>query len=206
MNATSSFLYRSMEWITRFAYANLLWFLFTLMGGVLLGIFPATTALFALNREWLKGNGDLPVFRTFWTYYKKDFLKSNLLGLFLGAAILLIVIDFLFMHVNTNDLWKIAYLPLFGFMALFVLFFFYVFPAFVHFDLKVGQIMKNAFLIMLINPIHSFLMAVCLVSIFLIMRAIPALAFIFGASVYAFITMWISYHAFNRTRNKNKQA
>src|SRR5699024_1499262 len=77
----NSKLYNILEWITKFAYVNLLWFVFTLAGGIILGFYPATVAMFAMVRDWLRGKSDLPVLKTYWNYYKTDFFKSNLLGL-----------------------------------------------------------------------------------------------------------------------------
>jgi len=88
-------------------------------------------------------------------------------------------------------------------MLLFIMLLFYIFPAFVHYDIKVQYVMKNSFLIMLINPISSLLIILCLVPLFFIMKIFPALAFIFGGSSYAYITMWISLHAFNKANKKN---
>ncbi|WP_404454877.1 YesL family protein [Virgibacillus necropolis] len=202
MNSTSGFIYSIFEWITRFAYVNLLWIVFTLAGGVVFGIFPATISMFAVIRKWLKGNTDLPVFHSFWSFYKNDFVKSNLLGLFIIGLAVLIGIDFWFMQVNVSDLLRLTYLPLYVFMLLFLLFLFYIFPAFVHYEEKIGKLIKNAFLLMLINPIHSFMIIICLVSSYFILEAIPALAFIFGASIYAFITMWICLNAFTKVEKR----
>ncbi|WP_174612965.1 YesL family protein [Virgibacillus ihumii] len=202
MNNTSGFIYSIMEWVTRFAYVNLLWITFTVAGGVILGIFPATTAMFAVVRKWLTGNAEIPIFKTFWNFFKSDFLKSNLLGLFITGLGAIIVVDFLFIQVNVDDLLRLTYLPLYAFMILFLLFLFYIFPAFVHYDLKLGKTIKNAFLIMLISPLHSFLIVVCLVSVYFIMEALPALPFIFGASTYAFITMWLCLNTFTKIEKK----
>ncbi|QTN00464.1 DUF624 domain-containing protein [Sediminibacillus dalangtanensis] len=194
-------LYTTLEWITRFAYINLLWILFTLTGGVLFGFFPATIAMFALVRQWLLGKSSLPVMGTFWSYYKKDFWKSNLLGLFVSIIVLLIYIDIQYIQLTELE-W--TYVPLFAFMLLFVFYLFYLFPVFVHFDLKVSGMLRNAFLIMLVNPISTFFMVVCLVCTFVVMRYLPALFFIFGGSVYAFITMWMSMHAFRKIAAKSQ--
>ncbi|WP_077325527.1 YesL family protein [Virgibacillus siamensis] len=202
MNSTSTFIFNVMEWITRFAYVNLLWITFTLTGGVIFGVFPATTAMFAVIRKWLTGNTEIPVFKTFWNYFKHDFVKSNILGVFIIGIAVLIGLDFVFMQVNVNDLLRLMYLPLSVFMFLFLLFLFYIFPAFVHYDLKLGKIIRNTFLIMLISPLHSLLIFICLVSICFIMAELPALAFIFGASTYAFITMWLCLNAFTKIEKK----
>lgn len=201
-----SAIYNILEWITKFAYVNLLWVVFTLVGGVILGFYPSTIAMFAMVRDWIRGNPDLPVLKTFWNYYKRDFLKSNLLGLFLNALFILIAIDLYYINSNLNEQLTWTYIPLFAFMLIVILFLFYIFPSFTHFDLKITGLIKNAFLIMMISPIHSFLIVVCLVALFIIMRAIPALFFIFGGTTYAFITTWLSLHAFNKIKEKQQSS
>ncbi|WP_421102885.1 DUF624 domain-containing protein [Sporosarcina psychrophila] len=61
MNPTSGFTYNVFEWITRLAYIYLLWILFSLAGGMISGFFPATIAMFAISREWLKGISEIPI-------------------------------------------------------------------------------------------------------------------------------------------------
>lgn len=202
MNSTTSAIYTILEWITKFAYVNLLWIIFTLAGGVILGFYPATIAMFGMVRDWLLGKSDLPVLKTFWLYYKRDFLKSNKMGLIINILFAFIIIDIYYIQVNINEALSWTYIPLFAFMLFVALFLFFIFPSFVHYDLKVVSLMKNALLIMIINPIHSFLMIVCIVSAFFIMRAVPALFVIFGAVTYAFITTWLSLHAFDRIQEK----
>ena len=204
MNSTNGFIYNVTEWITRFAYLNLLWIIFTLAGGIIFGFFPATIAMFAISREWLRGNTDKPIFLSFREHYRKDFLKSNLLGLFIIIIGIIIAADILYIQMNDNSHLTWTYIPLFAFMLVFTTLLFYIFPTFVHYDIKVRQVIKNAFLIMLINPFNSFLIILCLGSLSFIMKMVPALAFIFGGSSYAFITMWICLHAFNKTNERRK--
>jgi uncharacterized membrane protein YesL len=204
MNNTRNALYSIMEWITRFAYINILWILFSLVGGIILGFFPSTIAMFAIVRDWLRGNTDLPIFKTFWRYFKKEFWKSNRLGLVIMAIVLLIGIDIWYIQINLSDLFIWTSIPLFAFMLLFLIFLFYIFPSFVHYDLKIVQLIKNALLIMLINPLQTFLIVLCLGSLYFVMNFLPALAFIFGGSSYAFITMWVCLHAFNKVQRKQE--
>lgn len=206
MNSTRGFIYSITEWITRFAYINLLWIVFSLLGGVVLGFFPATIAMFAVTRQWLRGNTDEPVLKSFWEYYRKDFWKSNLVGSFVAGIAALIAIDILFIQSNGSTGLGWTNIPLFAFMLLFLMFLFYLFPTFVHFDIKAGKVIKNAFLIMLVNPFSSFVILLCLVPLFFIMQLVPALAVIFGGSLYAFITMWVSLHVFDRAQQKSLDA
>ena len=204
MNATSSFIYNVVEWITRFAYLNLLWIIFTLLGGVIFGFFPSTISMFAIVREWLKGETDKPLFSTFWKYYREEFLKSNLLGIIVTLIVAIIALDILYIQSTNNDLLTWTYLPLFAFMLLFIMFLFYLFPSFVHFNLKLGQVFKNSFFIMLINPITTLLIFLSLLPFFYIISLLPAIGFIFGGSVYAFISMRFSLHAFQKVSEKQQ--
>ncbi|KPC99769.1 hypothetical protein LR69_02005 [Geobacillus sp. BCO2] len=80
-------LYRACEWITRLAYINLLWLVFTVFGLVILGIAPATVALFTIVRKWLLFHDhDVPVLKTFVRTYKGEFWRANRIGLLLMAA------------------------------------------------------------------------------------------------------------------------
>ncbi|MUK87716.1 DUF624 domain-containing protein [Ornithinibacillus sp. L9] len=204
MNNISSAIYTALEWITRFAYVNLLWVAFTLVGGILLGFYPSTLAMFAIVRDWLRGKYDFPIFTTFWSYFKSEFIKGNKLGIFITMLFILIGLDLFYIQVNLNHLLSWTSIPLFAFIVIFLLFLFYIFPAFVHYDLNVFQLIKNAFLIMLINPIHSFLIILCLTFVYVIMSIVPALFFIFGGITYAFMTMWLCLHAFHRIEKKKE--
>lgn len=204
MNSTSGFIYNILEWITRFAYVNLLWILFTLLGVVLFGFYPATLAMFAVCRDWLRGETGKPVFPSFWDYYRKDFVRSNLLGLFVTAIAVFIAADLFYIQTSSENLsW--THIPLFAFMLLFVMYLFYLFPTFVHYDIKIGKVIKNAFWVMLINPVNTLLIFICLGSLAVIMQAVPALAIIFGGSSFSYIIMWVALRAFNRMNKQDNQ-
>lgn len=202
MDSFNSALYNILDWITKFAYINILWIFFTLLGGIILGFYPSTISMFAIIRDWLHGNTDSPLFKTYWRYFKRDFAKSNILGLIINVLIALIVIDIYYIQTNMNEQLTWTHIPLFSFMLLVILFLFYLFPSFVHYSLNLFQLIKNAFLIMLISPLNSFLMILCLGSIYFIMKAVPALFFIFGGSTYAYITTWLCLNTFYKIQKK----
>lgn len=195
MNLFTSTIYRATEWITRLAYLNLLWIFFTLTGLLLFGFFPSTLAMYAIVRDWLNGKTDIVIFKNFWNYYKTEFVKSNLLGLFLITIIVLIGLDIY--YVQMNDFTWIS-IPLYAMILLFILFLFYLFPAFTHFDLNLFPLIKNTFFIMLISPLHTLLIIICIGALFIFINVFPGSAFIFGGSLYALITSWLALHAFNK--------
>lgn len=198
-NASSAF-YSFFEWVTKLALLNLLWILFSLIGGVMFGIFPSTLAMFAVIRKWLQGDTQVSIRKSFWHYYKADFWKGNVLGAILYFLIAIICLDLFYIKQMHPAQW--TYIPLFAFILLIGLLFLYIFPTYVHFETKLSTVFKNTLLIMLINPLTTLVMVICITSFYLIIKFVPALAFIFGGSATAFILMWLSLHAFSKLNSK----
>src|SRR5699024_5583935 len=119
-----------------------------------------------------------------------------------NILIALIAVDIFYITLNEQLTW--THIPLFAFTLVVILFLFYVFPSFVHFDLKVIPLIKNAFLIMIFSPSYSFLIIVSLVYIYFIIKFITALFFSFGGITYAFITTWLGLHHFNNVKQKRE--
>ena len=195
--------YTLTEWITRFAYVNLLWIGFSLVGVVIFGFFPSTVAMFTIIRKWIMGQTQIPVFKTFWQAYKQEFLRSNGMGLLIALIGALIVIDLLYMK-HTDSFLTITHIPIYLFIFAITLTFLYVLPVYVHYDVRFIQIFKNAFLIMLINPISNILMIIGIIGTFAVMKFLPGLFFFFGGSVTAAIMMSGCYFAFKKVDRKKE--
>ena len=193
-----SSLYMMLEWVTRFAYLHLLWVLFTLAGAVILGIYPSTTAAFAIMRKWLHGESDLPVFKKFWTYYRNEFWKSNHLGLYITIILFVILVDLFYITSMVESSFSWISVPLLAGMLFFSFLLLYIFPVFVQFDQSVLMTIRTAFLLMLISPIQIFVLMICLLAITVIAWFFPAIGFIFGISLYAFVSVWVAGYSFKR--------
>ncbi|MGO4936027.1 YesL family protein [Fundicoccus sp. Sow4_H7] len=59
-------------------YLNILWILFTILGLGIFGIGPATYAISKYLSRWLIYKEEPAVFKSFFTYYKENFLQSML--------------------------------------------------------------------------------------------------------------------------------
>lgn len=71
-----------LDWIAKFAYLNILWLGFTLLGFGLFGFFPATmTSFIMLKRFVVEGETEWTV-KQFFVCFKKMFFRSNRLGVF----------------------------------------------------------------------------------------------------------------------------
>ncbi len=116
-------------------YANLLWFVFTLLGLGVFGFMPATTALFSVMRKWIMGKTDIPICKTFWQAYRGEFFRSNVIGLILAAVGIIIYVDLAFIYPEHFLLHVLRFvIMIFGFLFLIMLF--YMFPLLAHFDWK----------------------------------------------------------------------
>ncbi|WP_449538164.1 YesL family protein [Ferdinandcohnia sp. Marseille-Q9671] len=197
MNSLVSGYYRLCVWITRFAYLNLLWVTFTLLGFIIFGFMPATVALFAVVRKWTLGEKDVEVSKVFCKAYKEGFIKSNIIGLCLFVIGYLLTIEFQILRSQDSLPYFIAS---YGVIALFLMYFIillYIFPLFVHFNLRIKQYFKWSFVIGIVHPILTiFLLAVIISSTYLVFTFIPVLLFFFGGSVIAYVVMWGSVKTF----------
>ncbi|WP_099159509.1 YesL family protein [Virgibacillus ndiopensis] len=189
-------IYKFSDWVTKFLYVNVLWITFSLLGLLLVGFFPATVAMFSVVRKWVLLETDIPVFKTFWTAYKKEFVNSNVLGYILSIIGYILYLDLIISKDATNPFLQITYYLLLIVIVIYLLTVLYIFPIFVHFETKLLQVFKNAFLIMITHPAISVLMGIAASVIYLINYLVPIVIIVFGGSILAYVVMWHSNFAF----------
>jgi uncharacterized membrane protein YesL len=206
MNTLANRAFAATEWITKFAYINLLWIGFSLAGLVVLGFFPATVSMFTIIRKWLKGETEIAIFRTFWTTWKSEFFRSNGLGLLVAAVVGLIVLNLVFVEKSVTGFTSVIQIPIYLFMFSAIMTILYLFPVYVHFELKWFQAVKNAFLMMLISPIENIVMIAGIIAVLFVVKFIPALGFFFGGSLIAAIIMSAAYLVFGKMDRKRRVA
>ncbi|MGN7373916.1 YesL family protein [Bacillus halotolerans] len=183
---------RFCEWIMRFAYTNLLWLLFTILGLGVFGVMPATAALFAVMRKWIQGQDHVPVLPTFWREYKAEFLRSNLIGAVLVLIGLIIYIDLAFIYPSHFLLHILRFaIMIFGF--LFVSMLFYVFPLLVHFDWKKRLYFKFSLLLSVAYLQYTLVMLALTVVLFFLLAYLPGIVPFFSVSLISYCHMRIAY-------------
>lgn len=196
----SSKLYTFLNLIYRLAIINLLWLCFTVIGLILFGFFPATVAMFTvIRKEVLKE--DMPIFQTFWSTYKQEFLKSNLLGLILVVIGYILYIDIVFLKYISGAI-QILYIPVLIMCIVYILMLLYIFPVYVHYHVTIAQVIKNAFLMMVLYPIITFLMIIFGLVVSYIMFKIPSSIIFFSGSIISYIIMWCANIAFQKNTEK----
>src|SRR5690625_999689 len=132
--------------ITRFAYVNILWIIFTILGLGILGFFPSTVAMFGVVRQWVVGEKEIDIFPLFWRTFRDEFKIANIIGYTLLIIGYLLVMEMKILR-GTGEL--IYLIASFGVTALFILYFIalmYIFSFFVSFILNI----KDSFILSLI--------------------------------------------------------
>lgn len=194
MQTFSSKLYEAIEWVTRFAYLQLLWILGSLAGLVVFGIYPATAAVFSVTRQWLIGNSDQKILPMFMRYYRQDFLKTNKLGLWITFLLLLVYLDVFYLQ-NQYSLLAIPFLAFTFIISLYLL---YIFPVYAHFEYSVAEIIKNSFLLPIVKPSATLGQVVTTGLLIVLYVLFPAIAVIFGMSLFSFLTTWNARFTFRK--------
>ncbi|MGP4040635.1 YesL family protein [Gracilibacillus sp. D59] len=200
---------KAFEWITKVAYLNLLWIGFTLGGLILVGLFPSTAATFTIVKKWVSGNTDIPLFKTFWKAFRESIVQSNILGYITGAVGYILYLDFLFITVVESDYVMLLTIPFLFISILFILTSFYLFPVYVHYDMKVLQVIKSAFFIMILNPLPTLIMVLSMFGITYGLWYFQGLALFFSMSLIAIAVTMPAHKAFSKIQEKkaylNKQ-
>jgi len=120
MNQTS-IIVNICTWFSRLVWLNLCWIIFSLLGGLVFGVFPATTALLIMMRRYLNGANRVTL-KDFYLAWRSELITTNqtLLPLFLIA---LSIVWYLNWSLNSDyytiQLLSLGLLPLLVFNCLF---------------------------------------------------------------------------------------
>jgi len=187
---------RAGEWVLRLAYVNLLWILFTLLGAGVLGLFPATSAVFSVIRKWLTDGGEFPVFRTFWSFYRADWLPMNALMLVYSVMGLGLILDFRLVRgwEGAAQPWVVLFL-IFAFFV-YLLSLIHLFPLYVHYRLKLHEYVLQSFLITLYRPLGSILMGCAVFLLYAVLMWLPGTLPVLAVSLPAVVVMALSFRIF----------
>ena len=186
--------YRITEWITKLVYLNMLWILFTVVGIIGLGIFPATNAVFAITRKWNMGE-EVPLFQTFLDVYKKEFKKSNLIGYLLLVIGILLKYD-----METFQNIVLRYLSGF-FYFVFLVVLVYIGPVFAHYNTTIVKQLKFSLLIAITNPVKSIMMIATVVGVTYVFLTFFNMIPFFSISCTAILLTYFSHKAFPKGGN-----
>lgn len=193
-----------LEWISRLALLNILWIGFSLLGFIVLGFYPATVAMFAVVRRWAMGDFEAPVFSVFWSSYKSEFVKSNMFGAVISLIGIILFIDFLFLKQASSMVQNLLNVPFLIISLIFICSLLYVFPMYVHYNMKVLDVLKNAFFVMVMNPFKTLIMLISCVGLVILFSFAPPLMIVCSGNVLALVMSKPAMNAFNKVNKKHE--
>ncbi|GGA66668.1 YesL family protein [Ornithinibacillus halotolerans] len=191
-------LYDISSWIMKMMYLNLLWIVFSLLGLVVFGFFPATSAMFAVTRKWVLGEKEIPVFQTFWQAYKSGFIQMNIIGFVITIIGAILYLDLRFFQASEHVL--LSFLAFFIIFALFIFFavVLYIFPIYVHYKFNTFEYIKKSIIIVIGKPLNAIMMIVGSYLLYVVFSMIPFLTLFASGSIASLVLMWIAMRSFPR--------
>lgn len=148
--------------LVKVVYINVLWALFTLLGGVVFGVMPATATMNHLIRRLMRNEDVENVLRTYFSEFKRTFVSANLIGLIFGVVGLFLYLDFNFL-IRVNH--PAATALLVGVSAISIVYvgmLLHLFPLFSRFELSIKQAITLTFVMTVTKPLTTILMVVWL--------------------------------------------
>ena len=202
MQITLSKLFSICEWIMKLAYVNLLWLLFTVAGLAVFGFMPATVSLFTIVRKWQMKQAEVTVWNTFISIYKKEFIKSNLLGLMLIIWAGIILLDWHFVNGLEGSMQMVFFVPLLIISVLYFCTLMHIFPVYVHYDLRVTEYIKNSCLLGILHLHITLILTVSAGSIIFVLLYSPAFIPFFSAVSISWILMYGGMYNFRKIEER----
>ncbi|MFF3102162.1 YesL family protein [Viridibacillus arvi] len=191
------------EWLYRLVLLNFLWIGFSILGAGILGVFPATAAIFSLLRKWMLQGKDVKLLSDFGQAYRNSFLKANVLGYGMVVLWLIIWADIQLTLQSTSLIGLVMTYILFGVLIYVSIASLMGFAIYVHYELTINQY----FLQMLKYPIthvkESFiLIATLLIYCTLLYYGSSIIPFI-GVTLLGFVIAKVIFPTFKEQKKKN---
>lgn len=200
LNGLMGFVYHAGEWIIRLVYANLLWMIFTLLGLGLFGFMPATVGLFTVIRQWIMGKNDVPAFQIFWETFRRELLRSNLIGVIFLAAGYVLRMDLIFLKSSSNPILHGVLILMLCLGLLYFITLLNFFPVYVHFEIPFIQYFKYALLIGISQLPSTIMMVIGGIVLFCLYWYVSGLMPLLCISLFSLVLMWFGYRGFEKIK------
>ncbi|WP_143316746.1 DUF624 domain-containing protein [Clostridium sp. HBUAS56017] len=197
-------IFRVFEEVTDFILLNFMWIACTLLGVVILGVAPSTVALLSVMRDKIMKKEKYGVVKSFWITYKREFKKSNIIGIILMILMLMVTINIMNFEAQNGTFFTVLYgvstlakLLIIG-MSL------YIFPLYVHYDMSFKEYFMKGLQLLIMRPFVTVCIAIWTFIMYLGVMLIPGLIPFLTISVYFYGIMAINYQFFMKNEDRLK--
>jgi len=194
---TTERLYNLADLIFSFFTLSFCWVIGTLLGGIIFGWAPSTTAVLSVLRDQIMEREKF-AFSAFKKAYMLNFKQANKIGLMIMVFALIIFIN----HRNFTTQEETVFAILSGLTTFTGLILIgvtlYVFPLNVHYDVTLKKAFSQSFSFLILRPLYTIILGLWTWVVFSIAFMIPGLALFFGIAVFCYGWMAICYQMFRR--------
>ncbi|WP_246609700.1 YesL family protein [Nonomuraea rhizosphaerae] len=174
------------------ARLNLLWIVFTLLGGVILGLGPATVAAYTLARRHVRGES-IQGWAPFWAVYRREFVRGSVLVLPVAALVTLLLAEHAYFAASGALGPRIATDVALALLAAAGV---YLVPLYAHYDLPPWACLPKASLLALTRPASTVLLLFGLSAIVYVTSAAPLLAPVISFGAWICLNTWLCLRFF----------
>ena len=178
--------YRFSDRFVKLVYLNILWMGLSLMGGVVLGLAPATMAMFAICRNWARGDQQGPLFRIFWQKYRQEFWSANAVGGLWAVAVAILALDRQAIVIHAHLLPYLTETIFFAGVVPSVVGLLYTGPVFAYYQLAPWAVIYYALAIGFTHPIRTIAVIAGIFGIVVLAKIFPILGLAMGGSAAAY--------------------
>lgn len=175
-------LYRMLDKVVNFFFLNVLLILLCIP---VVTIFPATVAMFGVVRQWVRKE-ELPVFKTYFTFFKENFKQSFVLGIIWFGFALLLYYNVTVSLQMAGILKLIMISTLITFCLFFIFISIFLLPVMVQYKMRFVSLIKNSLLFSVTQLKVTFLSLMIILLAMAITYLIPiTIVFIWSFVAYS---------------------
>ncbi|MGF6950073.1 putative membrane protein YesL [Neobacillus sp. B4I6] len=147
---------------------------------------PTTVATLALARRYVKGDDGFPFLKIFWNYYKREYVKSMVLGCLNATALIVFYLSLRY-YSGLSSLLAIVFYVL---VIVTPFFFLFVYSFLVDQELPLKAYLTNAMYLLFLHPLNTVLMILdAVVAAYIMWMVFPAfLLFILPGLIALIVT------------------
>lgn len=189
---------KCMNWLADMCQIQLLWIFYSLRGGVVLGLFPATRAMFYVHRQLIMKNNAASLAQQFKIEYHQNFKRANQMG-YLISGIGAMLIFYLRSTLLLKNSFAFYFVGLaYALIVFFVLLNLYMLVMLSHLNLDERKAWRQALLIIFLSPGHTLLILLLLFAFLYMARIVPVLTPAILVAVFAYFVSYVALNAINK--------
>lgn len=185
--------YSTLNTMVDLFFLNLLWIITSLP---LITFFPATAAMFGVVRKRIFQKETEGILKSFLKMFKENFKQSFIISIIWSVLAFFLYFDYRLIDPSSSVGHLILYIILVIGILLFSSISIYLFPIMVHFELSFKNVIRNAFLFSLMNPVLTILLLSIVGAGTALFYFYPATIFIIGSlatyAVYYLCHIWFN--------------